>query len=218
MLHTLLQQVPDPRTKKGRRYPLSAILGLVIVTFLCGRHGLAAACRLGKDLTLEQRRRLGFRRDVPCHSTITETFAAIDPDALAAIFGQAMLRDGATLGQHLSLDGKTMRGSKDQQGRTTHCVAAFCDALRQVVGHTASVGKGMEIPDALALLEQLDLTDKVITADALLTQKEVVATIVRKGGDYVLPVKDNQKALKEAIKTAFETPVFPPKHARRPAG
>jgi len=44
----------------------------------------------------------------------------------------------------------------------------------------------------------------------LFCQKSIVAKIVEKEGDYVLPVKDNQKNLRENIQTAFDEPVFPP--------
>lgn len=68
----------------------------------------------------------------------------------------------------------------------------------------------MEIPDALKLLEQLDLTGKIVTGDAMFCQKSITARIVERGGDYILPVKDNQKTLREDIETAFNEPVFPP--------
>ena len=51
---------------------------------------------------------------------------------------------------------------------------------------------------------------KIVTGDAMFCQKSIVAKIVDKGGDYVLPVKDNQKNLRENIQTAFDEPVFPP--------
>jgi predicted transposase YbfD/YdcC len=41
-------------------------------------------------------------------------------------------------------------------------------------------------------------------------QKSITAKIAEGGGDYVFPVKDNQKSLKEYIETAFKEPVFPP--------
>jgi DDE_Tnp_1-associated/Transposase DDE domain len=206
MLKALLEQVPDPRGRQGRDYALWSILGLIMVGLLCGRHGLASVFRLGRGLSKEQQRHLGFTRGMPCHSTLTTTMGMIDADALAQVLGGAMFHEG----RHMSIDGKTMRATKDKEGRATHCVSAFCEGLLQVAGHTASTGKGMEIPDALALLDRLCLANKVVTTDALLCQKSVAAKVIGKGGDYVLPVKDNQKTLREDIQTAFETPVFPP--------
>ena len=70
--------------------------------------------------------------------------------------------------------------------------------------------KGLEIADALKLLERLDLKDKIVTGDAIFCQKSITAKIVERGGDYFFPVKNNQKTLKDNIETAFNEPVFPP--------
>lgn len=215
MMKELLKQVPDPRGRCGRDYELWSILSLILVGFLCGYRGLLSVYHMGLRLTKEQQRQLGFRRRMPCHATLTETMRVIDADALATILGQAVFVEDNGRNRQIAMDGKTMRGSKDERGRVTHGVSAFCHDLQQVISHTASGGKGMEIPDALALLDRLVLKDKVVTADALLCQKAIAARIVEKGGDYVFPVKDNQKTLREDIRTAFETPVFPPAKPRR---
>ena len=50
------------------------------------------------------------------------------------------------------------------------------------------------------------LRDRVLTMDALLTQRQVAQTIIDKGGDYVMIVKDNQPQLKEDIELVFTLP------------
>ena len=131
---------------------------------------------------------------------------------MAQAFGQLTAETGAqadTDTNHLSLDGKTLRGSKDADGKAEHVLSAFCVALDQSVGPVSSRGKGMAIPDALRLIDQLDRTDKIVTGDAIFCQKTITSKVVGKGGDDVLPVKDNQKDLRDEIKTAFTEPVFP---------
>ena len=44
---------------------------------------------------------------------------------------------------------------------------------------------------------------KVITADALHTQRAISASIVERGGDYIWPVKTNQPRLYEDIERLF---------------
>ena len=78
------------------------------------------------------------------------------------------------------------------------------------VGHRSSCGKGREIPDALRLLEMIDLAGMIVTGDAIFCQKTITSRIVEKGGEYLLPVKENRKDLGEEITTAFREPVFPP--------
>ena len=90
-------------------------------------------------------------------------------------------------------------------------LSAFCSSLQTVLGHEASRSKGLEIPDALKLLQRLDLRGKIVAGDAIFCQKSIAAKIVERGGDvHVFPVKDNQKTLRQDIETAFDEPVFPP--------
>ena len=209
-LKEILQKVPDPRGKQGQDYTLWSILSLVIVGLLCGRRGLKAAFLLGRAMTARQRNALGFMNGTtPCHATLTETMRAIDARALADILGALDLTAGNDA-RHIAIDGKTMRASKDGEGKAVHVLSAFCGGLQKVLGHAASRGKGREIPDALKLLEQFDLTGKIVTGDAMFCQKSITAKIAERDGDYILPVKDNQKNLREDIETAFNEPVFPP--------
>jgi hypothetical protein len=213
MLLAALKQVPDFRQKRGQSYQLWSLLALILVGFLCGRHGLMAVFRMGRALPLKARLQLGFGRyKMPCHSTLTETMRAVDADCLADLLGRAILRDEvpSPASRHVAIDGKTLRGSKDHNGDAEHCLSAFAHAVHKVLDHTASRGKGMEIADALALLGRIDLTGKVVTGDAMFCQKSITETIVARGGDYVLPVKGNQKNLLDDIQTAFAAPVFPP--------
>lgn len=52
-----------------------------------------------------------------------------------------------------------------------------------MLGHEASRGKGLEIPDALKLLERLDVKGKIVTGDAIFCQKSITAKIVERGGE-----------------------------------
>jgi len=223
-VRVVLRQVPDPRGKQGRQHPLDALLGLILLSMLSGRKGMQAAFRLGRRLSRKELTRLGFRRDrsSPCHATFTETLRILDPDALAEAFSQFTADredyDGnEAIRRQLSIDGKTLRGSKDADGAAEHVLSAFCAALGQSVGHSSSRGKGMEIPDAMRLLEKIDLEGLIVTGDAIFCQKTITSRIVGKGGDYVVPVKRNQKDLHEEIGTAFNEPVFPPRAMARTA-
>jgi hypothetical protein len=185
---------------------------------ISGRKGMRAAFRLGRGLSRKQLTRLGFRRDrsSPCHATFTQTLRILDPDALAEAFSQFTIdqeeyEGNETMRRQLSIDGKTLRGSKDADGKAEHVLSAFCAALGQSLGHSSSRGKGMEIPDAMRLLEKINLEGMIVTRDAIFCQKTIASRIVEKGGDYVLPVKRNQKDLHEEIATAFNEPVFPPR-------
>ncbi len=209
-LRFILQQIPDPRVGQGRDYRLWPLLALIIVSMSCGRRGMKAAFLLGRSFTRRQKAQLGLISGAPpCHPTLTETLCIIDSRALADTLGSLYFEENGDA-RHIAVDGKKMRASKDGEGRAEHVLSAFCGGLQTVLSHEASHGKDLEIPDALKLLERLDPKGKIITGDALFRQKSITAKIVESGGDYVFPIKDNQKTLRGNVKTAFEEPVFPP--------
>jgi hypothetical protein len=84
-----------------------------------------------------------------------------------------------------------------------HLVAAYAHQAEVVVAQLRTEGKGQEIAAVKDVLATLPLEGRVVTADALLTQRDVCAQIVEGGGDYFLPVKDNQPALAADIASAF---------------
>src|SRR5262249_17727904 len=66
--------------------------------------------------------------------------------------------------------------------------------------------KTNEITQVETVLRQLVLRDRVVTMDALLTQRHVAQTIVDAGGDYVMTVKENQPQLRADIELIFTLP------------
>ncbi|RKU18717.1 hypothetical protein C6501_02415 [Candidatus Poribacteria bacterium] len=64
--------------------------------------------------------------------------------------------------------------------------------------------KTNEIPVSTEILKAFDVSGKVITTDALLTQRTFCYAIIEREGDYVLPVKDNQPDLLDAIEKLFQ--------------
>jgi predicted transposase YbfD/YdcC len=72
------------------------------------------------------------------------------------------------------------------------------------LGQVAVSDKTTEIGVVLDLLKRLMLEGKVISCDALLTQREVAEEITERGGHYVMIVKGNQPALQAEIEELFE--------------
>lgn len=100
------------------------------------------------------------------------------------------------------LDGKTIRGARDAAGNKRHLLAALAGPTAQspVIAAQAEVGaKTNEVPMARQVLGQIDLNGKIVTADALHTVKAAAEFICDHGGEYVLPVKENRKALFDAL-------------------
>ena len=100
------------------------------------------------------------------------------------------------------LDGKAIRGTKDADGNQVRLLAALAgpDAASSVAAAQAEVGKKTnEVPVAAVVLDQIDLEGKIVTADALHTVKATANHIHERGGEFVLPVKENRRALFDAL-------------------
>jgi predicted transposase YbfD/YdcC len=100
------------------------------------------------------------------------------------------------------LDGKAVRGARDADGGQVRLLAALVgsDAPTAVIAAQAEVGKKTnEVPMAAVVLDGIDLEHKIVTADALHTVKASARYIRRRGGHFVLPAKENRRALSGAL-------------------
>jgi predicted transposase YbfD/YdcC len=102
-----------------------------------------------------------------------------------------------------AVDGKTLRGSKRQGARDAHLLSALSHRVGVVPGQMGVPDKTNEIGAASEFLLTLALEGRIVTADALLTQREIAQTILDSGGDYLLVVKENQPTLHADIAAAF---------------
>ena len=66
-----------------------------------------------------------------------------------------------------------------------------------------------ELPVALDLLHHLILEGRIVTMDALLTQRQIAQHIVAARGDYVMIVKENHTQLLDDVQTVFALPPMP---------
>lgn len=198
--------LPDHRDKRGLQYSLDSLLLAVVVGFMCGCDSLLAVARLLKRMTREQREALGFLWfKVPCHTTLCITFTGFDVDALEKTLSRVALADAGDKPLHLAIDGKALRGTITKElPRGAQMLACFSDKLMGTVGQKATRGGYDEVTSAIALLKELPLKGSVVTGDAMFVDRHLCETIVQGGGDYVLPLKDNQPSLKRAAKAAVE--------------
>ena len=203
-LREALDGVPDHRRSQGRRHPLGAVLGLAVCAMLCGARSLYAIAQWGRDHGAATGQLLGFRPGrTPCVATLHRVFKDLDVDAFEMVLLEWLSDSGLELGETLSLDGKTLRGIHGAGVPGVHLVSAYATRSGAVLCQVASPGKGQELAAARAVLGQVPLDGRTVVADSLLTQREVCQQIVSGGGDYLLPVKENQPALRRDLAEAF---------------
>jgi hypothetical protein len=134
-------------------------------------------------------RALGFTRPrTPCASTFCLAFRDLDRQAfertLAAWAESALAATPLAKGEReaLAIDGKTLRGSKQQGALDVHRLSVLSQRLGLTLYQQAVADKTHEIGAIQELLEALVLEGRVVTMDALLCQKEIAGTIREKGG------------------------------------
>ena len=211
--------------------PLVPALLLLLLGVLGGRRGYGSIAEWG-GLCVKERPEvldtLGFPRGRQPRTPVAATLFRLVRDMDFRRFQEALqgwLIETASLlhlrlpkweqaavpEDQIALDGKTVRGASARRGGAgtaaqnagLHLVAAYAPALQTVLDQLATEGKGHELAAAEMLLGRLPLKGRVITGDALLTQREVCQTVLEGGGDYLLPVKENQPTLLADIEEAF---------------
>jgi hypothetical protein len=198
------------------------MLLLLLIGVLCGRRGYGSSAEWAVSVERADPAVLAAlgcppdrRRRTPAAATLFRCVRDLDRAAFQAAL-QGWLRSvAAALGpagaglrkllDQVALDGKTVRGAtaRHADAAGVHLVAAYAPALQVVLDQVETAGKGHELAAVEALLGRLPLKGRVITGDALLTQRSVCAIILAGQGDYLLPVKENQPALLADLERAF---------------
>lgn len=213
-LFSRLGNIEDPRAKRGRRHNQRSVLAIILCAVISGAQGSTAIGEWAGRLTQAMRRRLRCRRtadgryETPSEPTIRRILAAVDIGQLERQLGDWLQTHTAT-DEPVALDGKTLRGSRDQ-GRARQLVAAFGHHSSVVLNQVEVADKASELKAVKPLLDHLPLAGRVVTADALHTQVETARYLVEdKGAHYLFTVKDNQPTLKTDI-ASLRMEAFPP--------
>jgi predicted transposase YbfD/YdcC len=99
----------------------------------------------------------------------------------------------------LAVDGKVARNAKDKEGRQVRLLAAMLHGQRLVLNQVAVGAKTNEIPMLQPLLDPLDITGHVITADSLHTQRKAARYLHERDAHFLFQVKGNQPKLFAAL-------------------
>jgi hypothetical protein len=217
-----LGRIADHRKRRGVRHALASVLAIAACATLSGARSLTAIGEWAADAPQDVLARLGARLHpvtkryvAPHDATIRRAVAGVDADALDTVLGEwllAQVRIGR-VEQHglaIAVDGKTLRGAMQDDGRAVHLFAAMVHDDGAVVAQREVDHKTNEITELRPLLDGLDLEGAVVTADALHAQRDHARFLVEdKGADYVFTVKGNQPSLLDGLEGLYYES-FPP--------
>ena len=199
----------DPRHYRNRKHLLVDIMVIAVAAVVCGCDGPTAIHRWAKARRDWLAQYLTLPNGIPSRDCIRRVLLALQPQAFQRCFQdwvtQALVGDAASGGRLVAVDGKTCRRSHDagKELGPLHIVSAWASEEGIALGQVATESKSNEIAAIPVLLEQLELSDTIVTIDALGCQKEIVQQIKRGGGDAIVAVKENQPKLHAAIAAYF---------------
>jgi len=201
-------ELVDHRRAQGLRHPLSSILALTIVASLSGVRSQKGVVEFGRDRGRDFLRLFGFRKfRGPSEATFSRVFASLDVVAFEACVRRWIAsRVGSRRFEHIAIDGKTLRGSRDGELPAVHLLAAYSPEIQTTLAQLRVDAKTNEHKAALELLGVLALSGKIVTADAMFTHRDFCEKVCERGGHFVLPVKENQPNLRRDIEAVFVDP------------
>jgi predicted transposase YbfD/YdcC len=206
LFHCFLS-IPDPRVGGRCRYSLLTILVIV----LCG---LIYGCDSWKSMELFARTRkrwlgqfIDISEGIPSQYTLARVFSLIEPLEFERCLSSWMEEISQLfVDDVIAVDGKTSCGSSHQRGnkKATHLINAYSPRASTTLASTATPDKSNEIKGIPILLKALAIKDKIITIDAMGTQKGIANLIRLKQAHYVLALKKNHQRLYRKVADLFK--------------
>ena len=198
-LSDCFNELEDPRAENAV-YRLGDLLVLMVAASLCGASS-ASEFALFSETQMALLNRLVPYRRAPSHDTFSRLLRMLDPVAFAGVFSifatafaKALREAGVVPVDHVvAVDGKAMRRAYEKG--LARCppmmVSAFAAEAKLCLA-MSSASEDNEIEAAIRVVELLDLTGKIITADALHCHHRMAEAVARQKGDYVIAVKGNR--------------------------
>jgi len=204
-----LCKLTDMRKAKGKQYALEMVLLIVVMAKLCGEDKPLGIAEWAQHRQAELVELLGLNWiRMPSHHTYRRILAykvyAEEVEQLVREYNQA-----GEHGKVYALDGKAVRGRRKKDAEGNEYLLSVYDVEQAKVLAQVEVGrKENEISKAPKALQMVEIAQKVVTGDALHTQRGLAAQILEARGEYVLPVKENQPQLYKNIQALF-APEYP---------
>ena len=200
--------ITDPRQAAKTNYNLLEIIVMTVCAVVSGFEyweDIVDFCKV-KEEWFRERLGLELKNGIASHDTFQRIFQLINPLEFEMGF-MSWVRSSAKLsnGEIVSIDGKTVCGSKDTKSKAIHMVSAWANSNQLVLGQTKVNEKSNEITAIPTLLEMLELKGCIVTIDAMGCQKEIAKQVSEKAADYVFGLKGNQGTLNEDVRLYFET-------------
>lgn len=206
-------ELTDTRDNRGLKHELTNCIVMTIFGILAGHYdaeNIAYFLTLNEDYFIKE---LNLENGTPSADTLLRIYSLINPEEFMNAFiswvKNIINEKNNLLGNKYKLvpiDGKAIKSATDKinGGNIPYIVSAFLFDLGISIGQVKVDDKSNEITAIPDLIDLIDISDCVITIDAIGCQKNIVEKIIGKSGHYCLNVKTNQKILYTEIKEYFD--------------
>lgn len=212
--HSLLAAlavVPDPRDRRGIRYPLVGIVAVAVCAVLAGACTFAAVTDWMQDLDRDAWVKLGFTDRIPAATTVWRLLIRIDAQVLQAVLTRWLrtraspVSTGPRRPRVITIDGKVQRGARLSDGGRVHLLSAYDTTAQMVLAQVQIAAKSSEIPAFAPLLDRVadqlgSLEGVLFVADALHAQTDHARQVTARNAHLMVPVKGNQPTVFARLK------------------
>ncbi len=204
-LYEALLSVKDKRKARGKRYQLATVWTLSVLAKLGGEDRPEGMAEWVKHRAKDLQASLSLKQARMPHAVTYRRILglAIDIQEFEQVIG-TFFKECLKQSEQLAIDGKTLRGTSESgQTRGVHLLAVYAVNAGVVLNQVNVLWKENEISAAPKALADVEVKGKVVTGDAMFTQRDLSSQIVEAGGHYVWKVKDNQPTLRADIERLF---------------
>ena len=201
------ESLEDPRLNNHNlRHNLMDILVITILATICGADTWPEISEFGIAKCEWLRTFLELPNGIPSHDTFGRVFSLINPDKFESCFcdwiGSLEIDRDREI---IAIDGKTLRssGNRRKNKKALHLVSAWAVNNRLVLAQVKTEERSNEIEAIPRLLNILDISNSIVTIDAMGCQKSIAQQIIDQKADYVLSLKENQATLYQDIVSIF---------------
>ena len=201
------KDVPDPRSADNCDYSFSQLLTIMLMAVFSGADDIADIHEYTNQKLRLLQMLFGEEFIPPSYNTFWWLLTRMNPQAFSDAFFKWVKDEhiSSLAGKQINIDGKSLRGARNRKGNcNVHIVHAWVHEYGMLIGQLKTDEKSNEITAIPALLEKIDIEDATISIDAAGCQKNIVETIRKAGGNYLLAVKANQPKLYDNIVNLFD--------------
>ena len=183
----------DPRAANAS-YRLGDLIVMMIAASLCGAN-TATEFSLFAQQRKQALSRLIDYEAAPSHDTFSRLLRLLDPQAFARAFAAFAAGFCKANQEVVAIDGKVLRRAyrKGLSASPPLTVSAFAATSRLCLAAAAPEPGENEIETALKVIDLLDVTDRLVSADALHCHTRMADAVIARGGNYLLALKGNRR-------------------------